>query len=309
MTKSITKVTPTEILQHQTEIPADYHCDCVFCTQNFLGDIRTEEKFYHAKAKETYFPRIDPNNKHLDAGHFQGYRWAIHNFTQPGDWILDPTVGTGTAIIEAINNNRNAIGIELEYPTVAESNIAAQKSHATGEYKFRQGNALYLKDYLKEWGIEKNQLSLIINGTPYPTLGSISSDSPERVSWTEENGERKYYRNENFDYNIPDNIGKKKGKEYWDLINQMYSSALEFLKPGGYFVTIIKDMTQKQEPYLLHKMVTEEVLEHNPNLEYFGCFVHKHWPPTLHMLTYPKKFPNVKLPTYQTGIVLKKRPN
>jgi hypothetical protein len=305
--KSITKVSPTEILKHSTDFPTDYHCDCEYCKGNFLGDIRDGKLFYHAKAKETYFPKANPEDKHLDAGHFQGYRWAIHNFTQPGDWILDPTVGTGTAIVEAINNGRNAIGIELEYPHIAQANIDAQKAHATGQYLFRQGNAKVINEYLDEWGVEKESLSLIVNGTPYPTLGAVSSDSPERVSWNETDGVREYHRNENFDYNHEDNIGKKKGDEYWNLVNQMYSRSIDYLKPKGYFITIIKDMTRNKQPYLLHKMVIDSVLNNNPGLEYFGSYVHKHWPPTLHMLTYPKKFPEVKLPSYQTAIILRKK--
>jgi hypothetical protein len=272
-----------------------------------LGDIKDGKLFYHAKAKETYFPKPNPEDKHLDAGHFQGYRWAIHNFTEPGDWVLDPTVGTGTAIIEAINNDRNAIGVELEYPHIAQNNINAQKSHASGKYLFRQGDAKHIGEYLDQWGIQKGSLSLILNGTPYPTLGSVSSDSPERVSWNDNGGKREYHRNENFDYNHEDNIGKKRGEEFWNLVNTMYSQSLEYLKPGGYFITIIKDMTRNKQPYLLHKMVTDEVLANNSDMEYFGSYIHKHWPPTLHMLTYPKKFPEVALPTYQTAIVLRKR--
>jgi len=34
--------------------------------------------------------------------------------------------------------------------------------------------------------------------------------------------------------------------------------------------------------------------------------LHKHIPPTLFMSTYSKRFPEVKIPIYQTGIVLEK---
>jgi hypothetical protein len=313
--QSITKVTATEQLEHTTQRPEDYHCTCEYCTGNFIGDIKDGDLFYHAKAKETYFPKPNPEDKHLDAGHFQGYRWAIHNFTEPGDWVLDPTVGTGTAVIEAINNGRNGIGIELEYPHIGQSNIDAQEPHSTGKYLFRQGDAKNIDQYLDEWDIKENSIQLILNGTPYPTLSGKSSDSPERKSWKAEDvGEdgsvkigKRYYRDESFDYNHSDNIGKKKGDEYWDLVNTMYTKSIKYLKPGGYFITIIKDMTRNKEPYLLHKMVTDEVIKNNPEMEYYGAYTHKHWPPTLHMSTYPKKFPGVQVPTYQTAIVLRKR--
>jgi len=316
--KSITKVTPTEILEFIPGRPDDYHCSCEYCTRNFLGQIKKGDLYYHSKAKETYFPKPDPNDKHLDAGHFQGYRWAVQNLTEPGDWILDPTVGTGTAIIEAINNGRNGIGIELEYPHIAQKNIDAQysrpESPATGKTLFRQGNAKYISQYLNEWGIEKNSLQLIINGTPYPTMGSKSSDSPERKAFTNKvsKEEREYFFDDSFDYQNVDNFGTKKGSEFWKLVNEMYWDSIEYLKPGGYFVILIKDMMQNSAPYLLHKQVIDHVLEKNAlvktnrGLEYYGAYVHKHYPMTLFMLTYPKRFPDVQIPLYQTGIILRK---
>jgi hypothetical protein len=86
----------------------------------------------------------------------------------------------------------------------------------------------------------------------------------------------------------------------------MYWDTLPYLRPGGYFVILIKDMIQNKQPYLLHKMVIDRVLEKD-SLEYFGSYVHSHFPKTLHMLTYPKRFPDVKIPLYQTGIVLRKK--
>jgi hypothetical protein len=320
MSKSTTKVTPTQELFHKTEIPTDYHCTCNYCTTNFLGEIYDTEhdRPYSASARYCYYPKRTGEDKHLDPGHFQGYRWAIQQFTEPGDWILDPTVGTGTAIVEAVNNGRNGIGIEIEYPHITQEAIQAQydrEAPATGEYLFRQGNAKLIKQYLDEWNVEKNSLQLIINGTPYPTIGAKSSDSPERKAFTDKvsKEEREYFFDDSFDYNNPDNFGTKKGSEFWNLVDNMYWDSVEYLKPGGYFVVIIKDMTQNGKPYLLHKMVIDHVLEkgslfktHN-DLEYHGAFIHKHYPPTLHMNTYPVRFPDRVIPLYQTGIVLRKK--
>ena len=50
---------------------------------------------------------------------------CIKLFSFIEDTILDPFLGSGTTIIEAINNNRNAIGIEFEkkYCNLTESRI------------------------------------------------------------------------------------------------------------------------------------------------------------------------------------------
>lgn len=40
-------------------------------------------------------------------------RSAINVFTQPGDYVLDPYVGGGTSLVEAIALGRNAVGIDI----------------------------------------------------------------------------------------------------------------------------------------------------------------------------------------------------
>jgi hypothetical protein len=227
-------------------------------------------------------------------------------------------VGTGTTIVEAINHNRFGIGVEIEFPDITQEAIDAQykrETPAPGKYLFRQGDAKHIKTYLKDWGIEKESIQLIINGTPYPTMSGKSSDAPERTSFTDKvsKEDRVYTRNETFDYKNPDNFGTKKGSEFWNLIDNMYYDSIEYLKPGGFFVVLIKDMTQKGQPYLLHKMVIDHVLEvgslvkqHN-DMEYYGSYIHPHFPKTLMMNTYPIKYPDRPIPLYQTGIVLRKK--
>ena len=50
---------------------------------------------------------------------------CIKLFSYVGDTILDPFLGSGTTIIECINNNRQAVGIEMseEYVELAEKRI------------------------------------------------------------------------------------------------------------------------------------------------------------------------------------------
>ena len=164
-------------------------------------------------------------------------------------------------------------------------------------------------------GIQRGQLSLVINGTPYPKISGKSSDAPERKKLAkkvvDDGIERKekmeVERDFTFDYQNPNNIGLTKGSEYWGLVNSMYSQAIEFLKPGGYFVILIKDMIQNKQPYLLSSMIANEVLENNPDVEYYGLYLHRHIPETTFMRTYPKMYPGVPVPSYQAGIVLQKK--
>ena len=303
------EITPTEILSIRPEIPADYHTEDF--TENFLGEIfdTSVGKYYSQTARYKYYPKQE--DKHLCPGHWQGYRWAIQNFTEPGDWVFDPTCGTGTTLVESYNNGRNSVGVELEFPKIARTNIDAQTQNPSVESILIQGDARNTAQNLESAGIKRGQLSLVINGTPYPKLSGKSSDAPERKKLTKkvEDGEEKMEveKDLTFDYQNPNNIGLTKGTEYWDLVNSMYSQAIEFLKPGGYFVILIKDMIQNKKPYLLSSMIANEVLENNPDVEYHGLYLHRHVPETMFMRTYPKKYPGVPVPTYQAGIVLRKK--
>lgn len=298
----------TEVLSTRPTIPSDYHCTCEYCRTNFLGEIYNVSinKYYSQKAREHYYPPVV--DKHLAPGHFLGYRWAIQQFTTAGDMILDPTVGTGTAIVEAINHGRHGIGIELEYPEIARRNIAHQYKRlidpAKGKHILIAGDARHLATELAAHRVSPGSVDLVLNGTPYPKLhSSYSSDAPQRTLRIK-NGIK---TEKTFNYENPDNFGLQKGEAFWSLIRDMYRDCETFMKPGAKMVILIKDMVQGGTPYLLHKLVIDEILTACPSLSLYGSYIHKHIPQTVFMLSYPKQHPSAaQIPLYQTGIVLQK---
>lgn len=294
------------IVQSRSGIPSDYHCTCDYC-KNFMGEIYhvDEDKYYSNRIRKGYY--VDKAGDHLDVGHAIGYKWAVQNLCPDEGYVFDPTAGTGTAIVEAAIHGRNGIGIELEYPEVGTRNINEQwaKNRVQNPGKitsrFRQGDATKLDDYFEEWNLKGEFLDLIINGTPYPKLSGKSSDAPERKNL-------KTKEDKSFDYMHTDNIGLTKGTAYETLVKTMYTKAIKYLKPGGYFVILIKDLVQDKQPYLLHKDIIDIVLMNNPDMEHYGFFLHKHVPTTMFINTYTKRFPGIPIPLYQTGIVLRKKP-
>lgn len=290
---------PGQIVESRNQHPEEYHCNCHLCQKDkFIAEIysNSTDKFYSNRARRGYY--IDTPNGHLDRGQMIGYRWAIQNYSKPGDLVFDPTVGSGTAIVEAITNDRRGMGIELEYPKDCLDNVNAQNP-GPDQVLFKHGDAKKMKSYFKEWGIEKDSIDLILNGTPYPKLGSISSDAPERKNL--KGG------NHSFTYEHDSNLGNlKTGGEWEELISTLYRDSIEYLKPGGCLIVIIKDPTNNKKPYLLHRDIADLILSDNMDVNYEGYFLHRHVPTTLFMNTYPKKFPGIKIPIHQVGMVFRK---
>jgi site-specific DNA-methyltransferase (adenine-specific) len=70
--------------------------------------------------------------------------WFIKLFTEPGDIVLDPFMGSGTTAIACIRNDRRYIGIELveEYVRLAEERIAREQA-SPNLYTFAENGVSY----------------------------------------------------------------------------------------------------------------------------------------------------------------------
>lgn len=306
-------ITKTEPMQKRMTIPADLHwkeeLESKMKNEGFkyLGEIfcNDSNKYYSARGGKKYRPKHD--NKHLDEGHYQGYRFAVHELTEPGDWVFDPTVGSGTAIIESINNGRNAIGIELEWPEMCQLNVDFQKEDATGEGIVISGNAGNLTNLLAPYKDKFGEFSLIVNGTPYPVIGGKTSDAPERKNKNKETGKLEKIEGTSDTYEHSDSFGLLKWNgRYEEFITKMYVDAAKFLKPGGFLVTIIKDPVSKKKAFPLQRFVSEWTKE-AAGLKDYGFYLHRHAPETMFMNTYNKRFPDVVIPKYQIGYILQKQ--
>ena len=60
------------------------------------------------------FPRPHCTGNHPTEKSVDLCRWLIRTYTNPGETVLDATVGSGTTIVAAALEGRNAIGIEME---------------------------------------------------------------------------------------------------------------------------------------------------------------------------------------------------
>ena len=176
------------------------------------------------------------------ATHSSGYRGnfapqvarnVIEMYSEPGDFILDPMVGSGTTLIEAKLLNRNALGIDINPEAVEMANKAlnfAYRSHCN--QKAIIGNARNL-DIIKD-----NSVDLILTHPPYLNIikysnGKITGDLS----------------------NIS-NLNK-----FCDEIEIIAQELFRVLKPGRYCAILIGDTRKRQHYVPLSYYVMERFLK------------------------------------------------
>jgi hypothetical protein len=84
------------------------------------GDISIEARLAQLLSQDLTFKgentRYASHNLHAFAAKFppQVPRMFIRELTRRGEWVLDPMVGSGTALVEAVLAGRHAVGVDLD---------------------------------------------------------------------------------------------------------------------------------------------------------------------------------------------------
>jgi hypothetical protein len=281
--------------------PDNYHCDCEFCKKS-IGELRPPGGGYYSRLerREYYDSSVESGVKsekaHIAKTPLHIARWAIQTYSEPGDWILDPTIGAGTTAVEAITQGRNAAGMELQYSAALKANLKKNKREGV-RTEIRVGDARRISSFLDDLGVE---FSLVVNNPPYSGDEHAKAGKGKKG----DGGDGPKMETATYKDNLPNLAFLKEGSEYFDTMAAIYTDCVEHLKTGGHFVTGIKDMMRAKKPFCLHadfcKLLTERV-----GLEFVGTAFLKHYPTTLFLNTY-FKFYGVHPPYYQTINVFRK---
>lgn len=275
--------------------PEDYHCRCRFCRE-VIGELRPEGGGYYSRLERNkYYERVERGKDgHAAKTPLHVARWAVQEYTEPGDWVLDPTAGAGTTIVEAMVQGRSAAGMEIQYKEIISANV---RRHAVGTSRaiLGFGDARNLGGFLTKGGVPR--LTLVVNNPPYSGDESTihlggPNPPPNRYDYT-------------YDRDLPNLAFLKEGVAYWSVMSSIYRQAVDCLLPGGHIVVAVKDMMRSRTPLLLHKMLCE-VLEVIEGLEFVGTAFLNHYPRTLNLNTYEARY-GVPVPTYQTINVFRKK--
>ena len=103
---------------------------------------------------------------------------AIATYTQPGDLVLDPMCGIGTTLVEALHQDRRAVGVEYElrWAELARANIDLTGPVRRGAGQVFTGDARHL-DYLLPANM-LGQAALVVTSPPYgpSTHGRVTTN-------------------------------------------------------------------------------------------------------------------------------------
>jgi len=110
-------------------------------------------------------------------GNFSPYipRYAIQLYSQPGDLVLDPMVGSGTTLVEAKLLGRRAIGVDISLEALR---IAAFRVWYAG-HPGCDGIELYRGDTRRLEKIGDNTVDLIVTHPPYANIIKYSGEGAD----------------------------------------------------------------------------------------------------------------------------------
>lgn len=102
--KRLSKLSPEDRTRHESKVSSGLGRN----VSNWVG----REKAYPTNV--LYLPTECSNRNHSAAFPIDLPLWFIRLFTQEGDVVLDPFMGSGTTAIASLQTNRHFIGIELK---------------------------------------------------------------------------------------------------------------------------------------------------------------------------------------------------
>ena len=159
----------------------------------------------------------------------------LRRFTKPGDIILDPFAGSGTAAIEAARLGRRFIGIELSPGTAQQARrnaVRHPEAIITGDSAAQQT----AKDIARILaGMNSTSVQLIIMHPPYHNIIRFSNDSADLS-------------------NCPD------PESFLQKFLEVHRNTEPFLAPGRHLALVIGDIYSKGRLIPLQNMLTSALL-------------------------------------------------
>jgi DNA modification methylase len=204
--------------------------------KNKLNDLTGKEWI---KFSKSWFVHRPPRRKENELIHPAKFPESlieefISFFTQEGEWVLDPFLGTGSALLAAGKLNRNGVGIELskDYFTSAKSRI--KKNNYSSTLIAINGSSERLTDLIGS-NIKNNILfDYVITSPPY--WNQLERNSLRQKTRLKKGLSTKYSDDSNDLGNV---------KDYRDFIQkqaEIFDSVFDYTKPNRYLTIITNNV-------------------------------------------------------------------
>lgn len=170
-------------------------------------------------------------------------REFIEFFTKPGEWVLDPMLGTGSALIACRQCGRNGVGIELDprYAKIAEQRLTRLDFPGDTRQTVAKGNAHDASQLLAEVGIQ--EVDYCITSPPY--WNQLKRHSIRQKERTKKGLDTDYGTDAGNIGNIDDY------EEFLEVQAQIFDAIYDVVKPKGYLTIITNNVFDKGRIYPL----------------------------------------------------------
>lgn len=197
-------------------------------------------------------PKSPPRKKH-EKKHPAKYpeslvRELIKTFTEEGDSVLDPMVGTGSAVIAALQTHRSGFGVDLlpEYVEIAKQRIEEytgpslfDELYPSTEYFVTQGDARSLGKLSEVGG---RSFDYIITSPPYWSM--LQNPGSENQRKRREEGLPLTYSSRDQDLGNIDDYD-----EFLSELVSIYDDLADYLKPDCYLTVVVKNVKRDHVVY------------------------------------------------------------
>ena len=176
---------------------------------------------------------------------------VIEQFTHQGELVLDPFVGSGTALLAAQDADRNAVGFDLscKYVRLSRERISQQSLIHPSVQLAVQDDARNIPRYLSE-----ESVSLVVTSPPYANLLNRKRKNKSRRD--RDNGQLGKIEQYSQD---PRDLGTMDLDTYTENMGVIFESLLPLLRRKAHCVINVPDMWWENERITIHVALIEEL--------------------------------------------------